>query len=111
MSKNQVVTPDSHALAIAFDGDRKPACLLLSVDAISEGGELAITANQVSLRGTDLVFGGPKGELILLNISQMCQDAAQAKLPVVIIDPNNERENKIEFSLVLTTTQNDESQP
>lgn len=111
MSKIQVTTPDSHALAIAFDRDRKPACLLLSVNAIVEGGDLAITATKVTVRGADLVFSGPKGELVLLNVSQMCQDGAQARLPVVIIDPDNQRENKVEFALAPSSTHDEEPTP
>lgn len=102
MSEKQVVSPDSHALAVAFDRDKKPACLLLSVDAVSEGGDLAISATKVSLQGTDMVLSGPQGELVLQNVSQMCLDAAKMPLPLVIIDPHNQRENKVQFSLTPT---------
>jgi predicted metal-binding protein len=111
MTTNHMMTPDSHALAIAFDRDKKPVCLLLSVDAIGEGGDLAIAATKVTVRGTNLVFSGPKGDLVLSNIPQMCQDAALAKLPVVVIDPENQRENKIEFTLMPSAAHDEEPTP
>jgi hypothetical protein len=102
MSEKQIISPDSHALAVAFDSDKKPACLLLSVDAVTEGGDLAISATKVSLDGTNMVLSGPDGDLVLQNVSQMCLDAANVPLPLVIIDPHNQRENKVQFSLTPT---------
>lgn len=87
---------DNHALGIGLDARNKPVCLLLSIDSISEGGEIAIEAEYYVQERGDLRVSCSQGSAILKNVSQMCLDALQARLPLVVIDPKGQREMLIE---------------
>ena len=73
----------NYALGLGLDERQQPVCLLLSYDSVAEGGEAAVTAEYFLLEGEDLRISA---------IEQACIDAVNAKLPLVVIDPANERE-------------------
>lgn len=82
----------NYALGLGLDERQQPVCLLLSYDSVAEGGEAAVTAEYFLLEGEDLRISGPNGSVMLIAIEQACIDAVNAKLPLVVIDPANERE-------------------
>lgn len=82
----------SYALGLGLNERQQPVCLLLSYDSVAEGGEAAVTAEYFLLEGEDLRISGPNGSVVLVAIEQACIDAVNAKLPLVVIDPANERE-------------------
>ena len=83
---------DSYALALGLNDQKVPVCLVLSVDSVSVGGESIITSEHYVLEGDDLHVSGPDGVVVLKEIEQACLDAVGAKLPLVVIDPKNQRE-------------------
>ena len=91
-----IIKPVSHALGVSFNDEKQAVCLLMSVDSVSEGGHIAIVAEYYVLEGQSLRLSGASGSLILHPISQMAQDAAVARLPLVVLDPQNEQEILIE---------------
>ncbi|AXH60125.1 hypothetical protein [Pseudomonas amygdali] len=82
----------NYALGLGLNERQQPVCLLLSYDSVTEGGEAAINAQHFLLEGEDLHINGSKGTVVLKEIEQACLDAVNAKLPLVVIDPANERE-------------------
>jgi hypothetical protein len=76
--------------------EQKPACLILSYDALEQGGDIAIKATTVQLVGDDLHLDSSIGELVMRNVGQVIKDAAELRLPVVVIDPEGEREILVE---------------
>lgn len=91
----EAVYLDSFSIGIGMTPDHKPAALILSYDTLENGAELAIQATSIRLDGSDLRLISAAGTVVLRNVGQAIQDAAFMKLPVVVLDPQRERESEI----------------
>jgi hypothetical protein len=87
---------DNYSIGIGMTDEQKPACLILSYDALEDGGDIAIKATTAQLVGNDFHLVSDSGTLILSNVGQAIKDAAGLHLPVVVIDPEREREILVE---------------
>jgi len=92
MTALPVVEIQSFGIVIGCNEAKQPACLILSCDALQEGGELARSATEAVLAGPDLMLVGTQGTLVLKNVAEAIREAALANLPLVVIDPNTEHE-------------------
>jgi hypothetical protein len=92
MSVVPVVEIQSFGIVIGCNEANQPACLILSCDALQEGGTLARAATEAVLSGSDLMLVGAQGTLALKAVADPIREAALAKLPLVVIDPNTEHE-------------------
>ncbi|MEC4242268.1 MULTISPECIES: hypothetical protein [Pseudomonas] len=89
------VEVDSYALAIGFDADKKPVCLILSQDSLAEGGTLAMSATKASLSGYDLHLSSAQGSLVLKKLAMSALEAVHSGLPFVVLNPSTEAEHFI----------------
>jgi hypothetical protein len=87
---------NSYSIGIGMTDEQKPACLILSYDALEQGGDIAISATTAQLVGNDFQLTSNLGTLVLSNVGQAIKDAAELRLPVVVIDPEREREIMVE---------------
>lgn len=95
-STSKMITLSSHAIAVGFTETNHPACMIISVDALPEGGDLAIQAEHYLLEGDNLRLKGPAGNVVIENITQMCKDAANCKLPLIVINAAKQQEQRVE---------------
>jgi hypothetical protein len=87
---------DNFSIGIGMTEEQKPACLILSYDGLENGGDIAILATTAQLVVNDLHLESSIGTLVLNNVGQVIKDAASLKLPIVVIDPEREREVLVE---------------
>jgi hypothetical protein len=92
----QTIRVSSHAIGLGFTEANVPACLILSTDSLTQGGDIAIQAKYFVLEGENLRLSGEQGSVIIEGISQMCRDAVIKNLPLIVIDPANETEAEID---------------
>jgi|GEM_PF-6866194 len=92
MSAVSLVEIQSFGIVIGCNEAKQPACLILSCDALQDGGVLACAATEAVLSGSDLMLVGTQGTLVLKSVADPIREAALAKLPLVVIDPNTEHE-------------------
>jgi len=97
MTAVPAVEIQSFGIVIGCNEAKQPACLILSCDALQEGGELARAATEAVLAGPDLMLVGTQGTLVLKNVAEAIREAALAKLPLVVIDPNTEHESLLQL--------------
>lgn len=99
MSLSQVdaaVRLESHSIGIALNPESQPVCLILSYDTLEMGAEIAFRGHSAQIENTDLLIHSPVGTMRMVNVGQAVIDAAEIKLPIVVLDPQNEREAHID---------------
>ena len=64
-STSKMITLSSHAIAVGFTETNHPACMIISVDALPEGGDVAIQAEHYLLEGESLRLKGPAGNVVI----------------------------------------------
>lgn len=87
---------ESHSIGIALDPDAKPACLVLSYDTLEMCAEIAFRGRTAQLDDGDLLIHSPVGSMRMVNVGQAVIDAGELKIPIVVLDPQNEREAQID---------------
>lgn len=91
---------DSYSIGIGMSDEQKAVCLIMSYDALEQGGDIAMLARTAQLVENDLHLVSSIGTLVLKNVAQAIQDGARLKLPVVVLDPERERETIVETWLM-----------
>ncbi|MGO4801165.1 hypothetical protein ACEN2T_17945 [Pseudomonas sp. W22_MBD1_FP4] len=95
VSTDNTLVVMSYALAIGFGEHQEPVCLILSMEALVQGGDIAITATKASLDGSDLHLHGPLGSMALKNLAHALLEALRSGLPIVVLDSTEQRETLI----------------
>jgi hypothetical protein len=93
---NASVRLESHSIGIALDPESKPVCLILSYDTLEMCAEIAFRGRTAQIDEGDLLIHSPVGSMRMVNVGQAVIDAGELKLPIVVLDPQNERETQID---------------
>ncbi|OEO24372.1 hypothetical protein [Ectopseudomonas mendocina] len=93
-----VLQIESYAIAIGQGEDDKPVCLIVSVDSLDAGGEIALSAVEAHLVDGDLVLHSEVGHLALKSLGEAFKQAVMMNLPLVVLDPVSEKEHLVPTS-------------
>lgn len=85
----------NYALGIGYNSENEAVCLILSVDSIETGSDIALKAESAHSLGNDLYLNSENDVLVLKNISDQCVTMVNNKMPVVVLDPKNNEERLV----------------
>jgi hypothetical protein len=83
------------SIGICLNDDKAPVCLLISYDSIEKGGEIAIRADKAVTLAGDLYLSAGNEVLVLKDIEPECEALIKQGLPIIVIDPERQREIQI----------------
>lgn len=87
---------ESHSIGIALNPEAQPVCLILSYDTLESCAEIAFRGRSAQIDEGDLLIHSPVGSMRMVNVGKAVIDAGDLELPIVVLDPANEREMQID---------------
>lgn len=96
MSGRRLMDVRNFSIGIGLNNEEVPVCLIISYDSLEKGGDIAIRADKARALGGDLYLSAGNEVLVLKDIEPQCEELILKGLPIVVIDPQREREILIE---------------